>query len=103
MAELIWAEKALGDLEAIHDFIAADSPIYARAQIERLLIAAARLRDFPESGRILPEFPALPYRELLVGAYRCIYRYEAPTATVVVVAVVHGSRLLYGDTMDNQP
>lgn len=101
MAELIWAEKALGDLEAIHDFIAADSPIYARAQIERILTAASGLRDFPESGRPVPEFPALPYRELLVGTYRCIYRYEAPTATVLIVTVVHGSRLLYGDMLDN--
>lgn len=33
MAVLIWSEKAVQDLENIYDFIAADSPFYAKVQV----------------------------------------------------------------------
>ncbi|WP_407057128.1 type II toxin-antitoxin system RelE/ParE family toxin [Desulfobacter postgatei] len=28
------------------------------------------LEDFPESGRIVTEFPELPYREVIISPYR---------------------------------
>jgi toxin ParE1/3/4 len=74
MAKLIWTEKAIGSLEDIYDYIAADSPFYARFQIERILEAVERLNQFPESGRKLSELPHLPHREIIVDAYRIIYR-----------------------------
>jgi len=92
MAEIIWSEKAANDLELIHDYIATDSPFYARLQIERIFKSVERLNSFPESGRRLPEFSYLPHREFIVGAYRCIYRVEQ--TCVYMVTVVHGSRML---------
>lgn len=97
MASLIWSEKAAADLELIHDFIATDSPFYARVQVERLITAAERLVHFPESGRSLPEFPHLPHRELIVGSYRIIYRYEPAAEVAMIVTVVHSARLLQQD------
>ncbi len=97
MVRLNWSEKSAADLEQIHDFIAADSPFYARVQVERLITAAGRLAQFPESGRSLPEFPHLPHRELIAGSYRIIYRYEAAAEAVLVVTVVHSARLLQQD------
>jgi addiction module RelE/StbE family toxin len=94
MAELIWGEVALSDLEDIFDFIARDSHQYARHQVERLHESAERLRQFPESGRHLPEFPDLPHREIIVDSYRVIYRYAAEIEAVFVVTVFHGRRLL---------
>lgn len=94
MAKLKWSRKSAEDLEAIHDYIATDSPFYARVQIERIFKAVERLADFPESGRPLPEFPQLPYRELIIGSCRCIYRYDGNAGNVIMVTVVHGSRLL---------
>jgi|GEM_PF-3379455 len=38
MATVIWAEKSLTDLEDIYDYIAADSPFYARHQIENYCV-----------------------------------------------------------------
>lgn len=32
--------------------------------------ALRRLERFPESGRVVPEFPDLPYREVVVAPYR---------------------------------
>ena len=50
-----------------------------------------KLEDYPSSGRKLPEFPSLPYRETIVAPYRFFYRVEGKT--VWVVAVWHGAQL----------
>ncbi len=94
MAELIWGEVALSDLENIFDYIARDSHQYARHQVERIHQIAERLLLFPESGRHVPEFPHLPHREILVDNYRLIYRYAADSERIFIVTVMHGRRLL---------
>lgn len=53
--------------------------------------ALRRLEQFPESGRVVPEFPELPYREVVVSPYRFFYRIKE--TTVWVVAVWHGAQL----------
>ena len=60
--------------------------------VDRLIDATDQLEAFPESGRILPEFPALSYRELIVGSYRVVYRPEGNR--LWIAAVVHGMRRL---------
>ena len=94
MAELIWTDRAVASLENIYDYIAADSPHYARHQINNILTRAERLKAFPESGRHIPEFPHLPHRELIVNALRLIYRYDSGIQRIYIISVVHGSRLL---------
>lgn len=94
MAKLKWSLESISDLENIYDYIAADSPIYARHQIENIFQVVERLRRFPESGRHLPEFPHLPHREIIIDSYRVIYRYESGNNEVVIITVVHGKRLL---------
>ncbi len=51
----------------------------------------ARLRKFPRSGRLLPEFPDLPFREVLVAPYR--FFYSIKENVVWIVAVWHGAQL----------
>jgi plasmid stabilization system protein ParE len=51
----------------------------------------SRLKQFPDSGRILPEFPDLPFREVIVEPYRFFYRVK--DKTVWIVAVWHGAQL----------
>lgn len=94
MAELIWSDHALIELEGVFDYIALDSRLYAQYTVQNIFKAAEILHTFPESGRHLPEFPNLPHRELLIGNYRIIYRYTAEEDSVTVVTVIHGSRLL---------
>jgi len=90
VASVTWTKRARHDLHEIHDFIARDSYQAARAVTERILAATERLATFPESGRILPEFPHLPYREIIVSSYRIVYR--CTIDTVWIAAVVHGRR-----------
>jgi len=94
MAELIWSERAISDLEDVYDYIANDSLTYARHQVEHIVKSIERLRAFPKSGRHLPEFAYLPHREVIVGSYRIIYRYDFDSKEIKIVTVVHGSRLL---------
>ncbi|MEW6113162.1 MAG: type II toxin-antitoxin system RelE/ParE family toxin [Thermodesulfobacteriota bacterium] len=50
-----------------------------------------RLESSPDSGRRLPEFPGLPYREVIVNPYRFFYRLKGNV--VWVVAVWHCAQL----------
>jgi len=72
-------------------FIRAENPSAAsrfRRRAERTL---KRLERFPESGRRIPEFPELPYREVLLPPYRFFYRVR--DKSVWIVAVWHGAQL----------
>jgi plasmid stabilization system protein ParE len=73
-------------LEAL-DFIRHDSPAAADGVFARSVEGLAQLREFPESGRVVPEFPELPYREVLVNPYRFYYR--VMDEAVWIVAVWH--------------
>ena len=94
MAELIWGDVAISDLENIYDYIAHDSPMYAQLTSESIIKSVERLQSFPESGRHLPEFPQLTYREVITGNYRAVYNYNSDNDKVKIITVVHGSRLL---------
>jgi len=76
-------------LEAIR-FVQLDNPSAANAFYDRCLDALSRLEDFPHSGRRIPEFPNLPYREVIVRPYRFFYRIHR--GEIWVVAAYHGAR-----------
>jgi len=72
-------------------YICKDKPSAAvsfRTIAEKIL---RRLEDFPESGRTIPEFPELPYREVVISPYRFFYRIK--NNSVWIVAVWHGAQL----------
>lgn len=60
-----------------------------RKKAEKIL---SRLESYPESGRLIPEFPELPHREVIVSPYRFFYRIEKKT--VWILAVWHGAQNL---------
>jgi plasmid stabilization system protein ParE len=96
VATVRWTQHARDDLREIHDFIMRDSPRAAEAMVERLVTATERLASFPDSGRIVPEFPKLAYREIIVGSYRVLYRHQLDQDIVWIAAVIHGRRILSG-------
>lgn len=94
MAEVVWTQAALEDLREVYEFIAKDSEGYAQTTVDRIHAGVRRLENFPRSGRLVPEPKRVRYREVLVGSYRVVYRYDEQTDRVLVLAVVHGSRQL---------
>ncbi len=73
------------------EYIRQDSPAAAKHFREKAESVLRRLEEFPESGRPIPEFPALPHREVIVRPYRFFYRVSGKT--VWIVAVWHGAQL----------
>ena len=65
-----------------------DAAVRFRDEAEHAL---RRLERFPKSGRLIPEFPAFPYREIIVAPYRFFYRTKGDT--VWVVGVWHGAQI----------
>jgi toxin ParE1/3/4 len=72
-------------------YIRRDDPLAARNFRKKAELHLRRLGRFPESGRIVPEFPDLPFREVIVAPYRFFYRADA--RKVWIVAVWHGAQL----------
>ena len=72
-------------------YIRRDKPSAAARFRQRAEKALKRLLKYPESGRHIPEFPELPYREVIVPPYRFFYRIEDDI--VWIVAVWHGAHL----------
>ena len=100
MARLTWTEPALQDLEIIAEYIALDKPGAARAFIRKVFRAAERLALFPKSGRIPPEIPDLPYREIIVAPCRVFYRIDHQT--VFIIHVMRGEQEWREQTLEDR-
>lgn len=87
-----WSPRVVEDLEAIAEYIALDSAVYAAAVVKTILNATRNFSKFPLSGRVVPELGDETIREWFAYSYRVIYRIE--NRTVTVATIVHGKRLL---------
>ncbi len=91
MTRIVWAPRAIEDVEAIRAYVARDSAHYADLLVERLVSAVARLEASPLSGRVVPEVGDEALREVIHGNYRIVYRLRLDL--VEIVTVFHGARL----------
>ena len=96
MAELIWTEPALQNLDAIADYIALDNPPAARRLVQRVFDHVAQLQMHPESGSHPPELRGLSrrYRQIVETPCRVFYRYERAAEKVFVLHVMRGETRL---------
>ena len=74
MAEVIWSEPALADLDAIADYIALENLRAAALLVRRVFRHVDQLASHPRSGGRLPEFRGLRYRQIVESPCRIIYR-----------------------------
>jgi len=91
---------ALDLLDEIADYIKQDSPANAASVVNRVFAAAERLREFPRSGRVVPEANRAHLREIIVGNYRVVYRLIDDRAEVLMVQ--QGARLLDADQLEGR-
>ena len=77
-------------LQAVAYILQANPPaaLRFRKKSERAL---RRLTRYPKSGRLIPEFPDLPFREVVIPPYRFFYR--GKDKTIWVVACWHSAQL----------
>lgn len=85
MAEVIWTDPALDQLEEIAEYIALDKPGAASSLVKTIFSTVERLEQFPDSGHVPPELPDSIYRELYVRPCRIFYRSEGDVVLVLHV------------------
>ena len=87
-----WTNNAIEHLVNIYEYIALNSPTYAKQMVNRIARRSAQIGDQLFSGRQVPEYQANDIRELIENPYRIIYRLKQDQ--IDGVAVIHGARLL---------
>jgi toxin ParE1/3/4 len=85
-----WTAPAVESLRNLHGYIAKDSEVYASNFVQRIVLAAEKLTDFPRLGRVVPEADEETIRELLYQNYRIIYRVK--NELIEILTVIHGRR-----------
>ena len=92
MAEIVWSEPALSDLDAIADYIALENPAAAAELVKRIVDHVGQLADHPESGSRPQELKRSRYRQIVEPPCRAFYRYDGQR--VFVLHVMRSERLL---------
>ena len=98
--ELLWTDLALDDLRGIGQ--TAQQEVSAKSQnlAERIRARVLSLRDYPLSGRAVPELPGKSYRELIVPPYRIVY--EVRNFKIHILRVWHSRRKLGEDSVKEE-
>ena len=96
MAEAVWAEPAVADLDAMADYIALDHPTAASALVQRVVAHAGQLAEHPQSGSKPPELRGWRYRQIVEPPCRVFYRHDADT---VYIPFVMRSERLFDPTL----
>jgi plasmid stabilization system protein ParE len=90
--QVVLSLSARSDLRDIVRYISIDNPDEA-IRFGRFLVSRTRLlAQSPELGRIVPEFEDALIREIIVRAYRVVYRVDHSEQLVEVIRFWRASR-----------
>jgi len=87
-----WSPEAVEDLESIAEYIDRDSSYYAQSVVSQVFEASRKIKEFPLIGRMVPEIGDENIRERFIYSYRLVYKIQQQR--ILIVAVIHGKRLL---------
>jgi plasmid stabilization system protein ParE len=90
--KVILAPSAESDLRDIVSYIARHNPDAAVRLGTALIVRAEFLGNFPELGRVVPEFSRPALREIIHQSYRIIYRLKADQSCIEIVRYWHAAR-----------
>jgi toxin ParE1/3/4 len=94
MAEVIWTEPALDDLDALAEYIALDKPASASDLVRRVFAHVELLGAQPELGPVIPELrPNSRYRQIVEPPCRIFYRHEKKAGNLYILGVTRGEKL----------
>lgn len=86
-----WTAHAKAQLHHICQYIAEDSPLYAKRVSEELVQKTIGLDELPRKGHKVPELNEGAVRELGLYSYRILYEIKSDHL-VEVLAVIHKRR-----------
>ena len=85
-ARISFAASAVADLEAIRSWYAGQqAPEVGERLLREIVAHVEQLVDFPESGRMVPEFGLVQLREIIHPPFRIVYRFDQDRGRVVRV------------------
>ena len=96
-----WSAHAKAQLRHIHDYIAQDSPLYAKRVNQELVLKTIDLAELPRKGSKVPELNEDPVRELALYSYRVLYEIK-PGGLIEVLAVIHKRQRLEPEAIPRQ-
>lgn len=80
------AQSAVTDLESMQAwYVERGAPEVGERLLHEVITAIERLAEFPESGRIVPEFGVPALREVIHPPFRIVYRLGADRVRIVRV------------------
>lgn len=85
-----WSSRAASHLEQISEYISQDSETYARIFARKILKIVEDIPEFPNSGRVVPEYKDENLRERIYDNYRLVYRIK--NDIIEIVAICHSAR-----------
>ena len=92
MAEIVWSDPALSDLDAVADYIALENPIAASELVKRIISHVGQLADHPENGSRPQELKRSRHRQIVEPPCRIFYRFDGHK--VFILHVMRSERLL---------
>ena len=96
-----WTDHALAQLRHIYDYIAQDSPLYAKRVSDAMVRKTILLDELPRMGRKVPELNEESVRELSMYSYRILYEIKA--THINILAVIHKRRDLQQQDIPREP
>jgi toxin ParE1/3/4 len=94
MAEVIWTEPALADLDTIADYIALDNAAAARSLVQNVFVHVEQLEKHPKSGSCPRELAGKRYRQIVEPPCRVIYRHAERDRVVFILHVMRSEQRL---------
>ena len=88
-----WSHQARRDLRRIFDYIAQDSPHYAKKVTREIAARTGVLNELPRIGKMTPEVGDDDIRELSICTYRILYEIQ-DNGAVEILAVIHKRRTM---------
>ena len=86
------SRSARSEIQDIVRYISVDDPDQALRFGRFLIRHTKNLGEFPERGRMVPEFDDESIREIIVRSYRIVYRVNHEAGSIEVIRFWHAGR-----------
>ena len=96
--KIIWSPLSVERMTEIAKYIAEDNPDASITWVESIFEIIDRLKQYPESGRIVPEIDKPNIREVIYGNYRIIYKILKQE--LYILTIRHFKQLLPSDEVN---
>ena len=89
---ILWSPKSRTDLDNLHAAIKRDSVTRADDFILKIIESVDQLIEFPESGKVTPEFADPTIRDIVLSPVRIVYQIDWDQNRIGIARVWHSAQ-----------